>query len=182
MADSNITAFTDGSPLQAADEFVVARSGANYKIPGSALGAIFSGARAYSSTNISVPNNTLTAIALDSERFDTDSYHEGVTNPTRFTIPATGYYLVGGCVFWAGSSAGWRSIRLRVNATTDIVEVAYDPARADGDPQAVTTLWHFTAADYVEMLAFQTSGGALSIFGSGSTPDLSPEFWIVRVG
>ena len=35
---SKISDLTDGSPLQATDEFVVARSGTNVKIPGSAIG------------------------------------------------------------------------------------------------------------------------------------------------
>lgn len=35
MSDTKISAFTDGSPLQSSDDFVIARSGANYKIPGS---------------------------------------------------------------------------------------------------------------------------------------------------
>ena len=38
MADSKISALTDGSPLQATDEFVIARGAADYKIPGSAVG------------------------------------------------------------------------------------------------------------------------------------------------
>ncbi len=34
MADSKITALSDGSPIVTTDEFVIARSGANNKIPG----------------------------------------------------------------------------------------------------------------------------------------------------
>lgn len=37
MADTKISALTDGSPLQATDNLVVARAGADYKIPASAL-------------------------------------------------------------------------------------------------------------------------------------------------
>lgn len=37
MADEKISALLDGSPLQSGDEFVVARTGANYKIPGSSV-------------------------------------------------------------------------------------------------------------------------------------------------
>lgn len=37
MADSKISALTDGSPLVATDDLVIARSGANYKIPASSI-------------------------------------------------------------------------------------------------------------------------------------------------
>lgn len=37
MADTKISALSDGSPLQSGDAFVVARSGADYKIPASSL-------------------------------------------------------------------------------------------------------------------------------------------------
>lgn len=37
MADSKISALTDGSPLQASDELVIARGAADYKIPGTAM-------------------------------------------------------------------------------------------------------------------------------------------------
>lgn len=185
MADSKISALTDGSPLVSTDEFVIARGVSDYKIPASSIdGVIFSGARVYSSlASISIANSTLTAVSFNSERFDTDNYHEGVTHPTRLTIPVSGYYVIGACLFWAAAGGGWRSVRIRVNGTQDIVENAFDsPGSADVIVQPLSTLWQFTAGDYAELYAFQSSGGALNILGAGTAGvgGIGPEFWITK--
>jgi hypothetical protein len=39
MTDQKISALSDGSPLVGSDQFVIARSGVNYRIPASAVGA-----------------------------------------------------------------------------------------------------------------------------------------------
>jgi hypothetical protein len=39
VTDQKISALSDGSPLVGSDQFVIARSGANYRIPASAVGA-----------------------------------------------------------------------------------------------------------------------------------------------
>lgn len=43
MADKKISALTSGAPAQAGDEFVIARSGANYKLTGTNLLALVTG-------------------------------------------------------------------------------------------------------------------------------------------
>jgi len=184
MADEKISALTDGSPLQSTDEFIIARSGSSLKLPGSALGGAFSGARVYNSgATISIPNSSLTAISFNAENFDTDSYHESVTHPTRLTVPGAGEYLVGGGVLWAANGTGWRSLRVRVNGTTDIVNEGIDsPSGADAIGQPLSTLVSLSAADYLELIAFQTSGGSLNIFGEGTSGvGYSPVFWIAKL-
>lgn len=61
-------------------------------------GGTFSGARLTHATQ-NINTATITALTWDTEAYDTDSYHEGVTNPTRITIPANGKYRV--------SAGGW---------------------------------------------------------------------------
>ncbi len=56
-------------------------------------GDVFSGAKIYRSSDLSVTISTAT-ITFDSEEYDTDSYHSTSTNTDRITIPETGYYLV----------------------------------------------------------------------------------------
>ena len=52
-------------------------------------------------------------------------------------------------------------------------------ARGDTTIIPVTTIYQLTAGDYVEVRAYQNSGGALNV---NSTANYSPEFWMVRLG
>lgn len=145
--------------------------------------AAFSGARVYRTTNQSISNTTVAAIAFDAERYDTDSYHSTVSNTSRITIPTTGYYRVGATVAWTSSSSGMRLIALELNATTDIAQ----DARTSVNPGAgsfqtrhtVSCDYYFTAGDYIELVVYQDSGGATNVLASGN---YSPEMWIQRLG
>ena len=46
------------------------------------------------SADQTIADATYSAISWDVENYDTDSYHESITNPTRITIPTTGWYLL----------------------------------------------------------------------------------------
>src|SRR5690242_1612439 len=64
MADSKISALTDGSPVQSTDAFVVARSGANFKIPYSALATVLaSDKKTLTSGDITFSNTTFTDVS-----------------------------------------------------------------------------------------------------------------------
>ncbi len=58
MADSKITALSDGSPLVDTDELVIARSGSNYKIPGGALPAGLLGITSFINLNFTTASGT----------------------------------------------------------------------------------------------------------------------------
>lgn len=140
------------------------------------------GARIYKSTDQSISNNTTTAITFDTERWDTDSFHEGVTNPTRLTIPYTGYYVFGAGLEWAtAATASRREIFIRMNGTTRLVddEVGVAVGNTANPRMNCASYYSFTAGDYIEMMVFQNSGGALN---ANASVNYSPEFWIVYVG
>jgi hypothetical protein len=44
------------------------------------------------------------AVAWDSEEYDTDAYHDNATNNSRLSVPAAGYYVVGGEVAVGGGT------------------------------------------------------------------------------
>src|SRR6266498_153432 len=73
-----------------------------------------------------VAQTTTTAIALalafNSERFDTDTIHDTLTNNTRLTCKTAGVYEIGGGVEFAANATGVRSLQIRLNGTTAIVE------------------------------------------------------------
>lgn len=112
---------------------------------------------------------TVTAIALTaSDLRDTDAFHDTTTNNTRCTVPTGlgGLYTVVGSVQFAGNTTGERLIQLRVNGLTTYNSVnsqATNPATTGVLALQVTDDIVMVAGDYVELLAYQNSGGNLNV-------------------
>ncbi|HXI17890.1 MAG TPA: hypothetical protein VNM48_16130 [Chloroflexota bacterium] len=138
--------------------------------------------RVYNSAAQSIPNNAETAVTLDSERFDASGLHSTTVNTSRFAVPAGlgGIYEITGNAQISPSSAGTRRYgAIRLNGTTLL-------AVSEGIISATQPAWFtptgiysLAAGDYVELVVFQNSGGALN---SVASPNTSPEFSMVRVG
>lgn len=138
-------------------------------------------ARVFNNANISLATSgTLQALTFNSERFDNGSLHSTSTNTSRLTAPITGLYGVGGHVSIAANATGNRQLALRLNGATFIAADMRTNAGA-GDPSQISiqTVYQLVAGDYVELLAMQSSGGALNVSAAAS---FSPEFWMVRLG
>lgn len=135
-------------------------------------------ARAFNSANISIATATTTAITLDSERFDTDTIHDTVTNNSRLTCKTAGKYQITGNVSWAASAGGtFRAVQIRLNGATTIAAALNSPSASNSSDMAVTTLYDLAVNDYVELMVRQDSGGALNVVASGN---FSPEFMMSR--
>lgn len=161
-------------------------AGAETLVSGGAAGAAaFVGAHAYHSATQSIPNVTMTAALLDSELYDTDAFHDTATNNSRITIPAgkAGKYLLVGSVLWANTGANRRIVIFRKNGTTDLA----NPDEREGgngvyNPASIcTTVADLAAADYVEMMVYQNSGGALAI-GDGTYAQNQTSIKVVYLG
>lgn len=138
---------------------------------------VFSGASVYRSTSQSILNNTTTAISMDTELFDTDSYWSA-TAPTRLTLPATGYYSLYGNGHWDANGTGRRNSAFYLNGgATGYGGLSFAPNSAVPTYQLATTLIHGTAGDYWEFKVLQTSGGSLNYVAGASEA-----FSIVRLG
>lgn len=137
----------------------------------------FSGARVYNSANISISTGTSTALTFNSERYDTDSYHDTGSNTSRLTAPATGYYRITGIVRWASNATSYRQIGIQLNGGAFIAFVIGPPA-STVCVQIVTCDYQLSAADYVELAVRQDTGGALNVDASAN---YSPEFMISRL-
>ncbi len=114
----------------------------------------------------SIPNSALTAIQFTATDVrDTDGYHSTATNPERITVPAGlgGLYSIGAVVPYVGNATGARVVRLRINGATTVASVDV-PTNAGTTSTSVhvSVLWPLAVGDYVEVLAFQSSGGALN--------------------
>lgn len=119
------------------------------------------------STTQSLTNNTDAAVLLNVEDLDTHSGHSTVTDTSRWTCPTgwTGYYFVSGQVCFAANATGLRRVHLEVNGAviSGTHSILTATAVADGGVRATTSgLVHLDVGDFVELNAFQTSGGSLS--------------------
>lgn len=136
------------------------------------------GARAYNSANLSIPHNTSTNLTFNSERYDTDpngEIHSTASNTGRLTCRTAGKYLLAATVAFDANATGVRSISLLLNGASFIAQVQLPSAGSTfATSLSIATLYDLAAGDYVEVAAFQTSGGALNVL-VGSTP-FSPEF------
>ena len=135
--------------------------------------------RAYNNANISINNATTTAITLNSERWDTDTMHSTSSNTSRLTATTAGLYVITASVDFAANATGVRSAQLQVNGATVIALSTIASAGAGNDTViSLATTYYLNATDYVEMLAFQNSGGALNVVsGANYSPELSA-VWI----
>lgn len=182
--------YTDGglasaSPLDGTERWGVARGGADKYVTTSMLPA-YLGIRAKLDNNvapfnnITIPNNTLTALTIDNLVYDTGGFYSA-SHPTRLTAPVAGLYLIRGEVSWSNSTVtGIRTLSIYVNGSAFIPATADDglTTRPDRVEQTVITDYLLAANDYVELKVYQTSGGNLDILQQ----DWSPVFSIVRIG
>jgi hypothetical protein len=110
-------------------------------------------------TGQTVNNGTLTALTWQTEDWDTDGYWTSGAS-TKFTIPTgmDGKYLVGGGYTFDTATAFDQLVSISLNGT----ELLSTRSR-QGSASAVnrtSTILNLAATDYVEMLAFQTSGSS----------------------
>ena len=131
--------------------------------------------RVYNNANIShATSGTLQAVTFNSERYDTDTMHSTAVNTSRITFTTAGTYDVFGALDFDANATGYRQIAIRVGGATYIASVTVPTIGAGAPHQLViATTYAFTAGQYVELMANQTSGAALNILASAN---YSPEF------
>ena len=123
---------------------------------------------AYHGTSANVPNNTATALALDSELFDVvmsgDSpSHDNVTANTRLVCRTAGTYEIVGAIRWVSNATGIREAQVRLNGTTTLIKNAQNPSASSSTDCATPPIEvALSPGDYIELLGYQTSGGALA--------------------
>lgn len=135
--------------------------------------------RAYNSANISCNNAASTLLTLDSERFDTDTMHSTSVNTGRITFTTAGTYMVTGRAAFASGAGAYRELKLSLGAATTLdLDTRGVAGGGNYTTLIVSTLYAFTAGQYVELYAYQDSGGALNVVNVGN---YSPEFSAVWV-
>ncbi len=92
-----------------------------------------------------------------------------------------GTYLIGGSAGWdnTGSVSGVRTLGLRKNGTTLLaLQTNFPDTSSDVGYQNVQAVTVMSAADYVELVAFQNNGIAIPITVAAQ---VSPELWMIRI-
>ena len=103
-------------------------------------------------------NNVESTVTFNTEVFDTGGMWDAGT-PTRLAARARGVYsFVGGAVFASNASAGYRRLRINHSRYGDVPtwDLQQDSV---GDLRLLTTdMWPFEPGDYIELMAFESSG------------------------
>lgn len=138
--------------------------------------------RVYHNTTQSIPHITLTKLSFNSERFDTNTMHDTVTNNSRITFNTAGLYIVGFCFEMVGG-ADYNMCYgdIYLNNTTALVD---QRSRAGANSQwgaSMTTVYKFAVADYIEARVYHDNA-ALAARNSVVTNNSNPEFWAVWIG
>jgi len=133
----------------------------------------FRGALVTKTTVQAIANDTETAITWDSEINDSDEFHEGVTNPTRFTIPTgVSKVFVSASISFASNVNGIRAVYIKRNGAT-AVGLPYDTRSGNASGISIgisSAVIDVIAGDYFELWVKQTSGGSLNApWSAGST-------------
>lgn len=127
--------------------------------------------------SISISNNTIQVVDWNSENFDTDAFHSTSTNTSRITIPAgkDGKYQIIAKLHYIGNATGQRQIRLNKNGNFTSNAVVSSNGTTD-TVFVITEIFDLVAGDYMEVAAYQNSGGALNISVSNTESFFSANF------
>ena len=158
-------------------QVLTVNSSATYGVEWAAVGgSSFVGCGVKKTSDQSINNSTATVISWDSENIDTNTMHDNSTNNTRITVPTGkgGYYLLTGGIAFNSNGTGNRVVRAYKNGS-DLRWLAGVAAANAGNFTIVSfnQVFNLSAGDYIELYAFQSSGGALSVM---SDPEAG-SFW-----
>lgn len=118
----------------------------------------------------STSNGVHAAITFEVEDIDRDGGHSTSVNTSRYTSQTAGYYHLAGEITFAANATGWRDIMFQKNGSSTTRQSRNGtPAIPGGTADSALNLTGYMflgVSDYVEILAYQTSGGALNVLVS----------------
>ncbi|MDQ3730324.1 MAG: hypothetical protein M3355_12135 [Actinomycetota bacterium] len=124
----------------------------------------------------SIPNNTVTTLAWDSEREDSEGMH--VAGSTDVVIVTPGLYMLNLQASFAANATSIRALYL-YKGTTVVELTNVDAASTGVTALTMSSTLRLVANDVVTAKVLQNSGGALDVTKAA---DYSPEFQVVRLG
>jgi hypothetical protein len=130
------------------------------------------GAAAYATAAQTLTTATWTALNLATgERFDTDGFHDPSTNSSRFTIPAGlgGKYVVncGYTIEFNATNLRYLAVRVNGNAVTGTGYLDFTEGHSSTNQALAGSITlDLYPNDYVEVYAYQDSGGNLNVLSA----------------
>ena len=112
----------------------------------SSTGPAFS---SYRTSNQSISANTLTKVAWNTERFDTNSNYDNTTN-YRFTPTVAGYYLVNSVILIDGKNTGFVNNHIYKNGASYIFHRTGDNSTGDFGASVTALIYLNGTTDYIE--------------------------------
>lgn len=122
----------------------------------------------------SLANSTYAALTFDSTVVDSDGGHSNVTNNSRYTAKTPGWFQFTGGASFAVNATGsrgtqWSKTGVLTGLGAQALSFSGTAAVTTSVPAKMIFLPMNGTTDYVELLAFQSSGGALNT--SVAAPD-----------
>lgn len=123
----------------------------------------------------SLTTATWTSLTFTTEDVDTEDGHDTSSDTSKYFAVYPGYYQVSGGYVTAGNATGLRGTRFAVNGTAVNASSTMETANASATAYAARTRTvYLDVDDYVEIQAYQSSGGNLSTAATAeSQPHLS---------
>mgnify|MGYP002143155601 CR=1 FL=1 len=152
-----------------------ASTGLKWATPSS--GTTFVGCALYRSGTGTISNATATIIDWNSERLDTNAFHDNATNNTRITIPSgyAGKYLITWQWGFNFNASGYRQVQILLNGSQ--LPQSYNLVTMNGyTTQSAAIVYPLSVGDYLQLEVTQNSGGSLD---SAATQDF---FSVVYLG
>lgn len=121
-------------------------------------------------STVSVPNNTVTAVALNDTVYETSAaMHDPVTNSNRVTVPVDGLYDVQASALWSGNGNDFRWTTIRVNGSNYSQDVRPPPGASTFQQMVSALAVPLNAGDYVDMTVYHQAGSTLTVAADART-------------
>jgi hypothetical protein len=162
---SRLAVGTNGQTLVADS---TASTGLKWATPSST--PTFVGALASTRAAQNVNNNTFTAVPLATQDYSTNSIHSTTVNNSRFTIPSGygGKWLFYGTAGFDSMPAGSIQVRFYKNGSSTGQSIFTGYGGSGITSASISVVLTLAAADYIELMVFQNSGGTETLLVSGS--------------
>lgn len=178
MADKKISDYTETTSVDPSDWFEIENTGGNSrKVKASNIGATFRGALVYRATDAgSIDYTGSVAVSFDEaggESYDTDSFHDHVTNPTRLTVPSgvSKVRLTGGINYGTGTSGSFYQLGINKNASNAYPGSPQTLAEATSSAGRITVstaVLSVSAADYFELIFRSETDNAIVLLANNT--------------
>jgi hypothetical protein len=133
--------------------------------------SVFSGVKAIRTATQTIADSASEVVGFTgTSEYDTDLYK---TSSTVYTIPDTGYYELLAQIPWEANSNNRRSVDIRLNDSSSNATAGTSIGKSNPSPahNAIFSMQahakkYLVAGDYLKVVVWQNSGGALDIIGT----------------